>query len=225
MSSRMRRDYFNLKEFTENISHEIQTPLAIIKSKLEILVQNEKLDEEQMILIQAIYESISRLSRLNQALNLIAKIDNRQFHQTEPCNISDIIEKNLINLDELIGNKHLTIVKNIDKDIIIDVHPALAEIMFSNLISNAIKHNIIHGNINVFLDKNSFIISNTGANPEKDPANMFRRFQKADKSSNSLGLGLSIVYRIALQYQYDIHYGFKKGYHTLTINFKKMNKN
>jgi signal transduction histidine kinase len=221
MSLRMRRDFMNLKEFTENVSHEIQTPLAIIKTKLELFIQNEKLDEEQMQLIQTIYESTSRLSRLNQALNLIAKIENHQFQQSEPCNISDLIDKYLVILDDLIEDKQLTIVKNIDKGVMVELNPMLAEILLNNLISNAIKHNICNGKIEIVLTPQSLVISNTGDKPEISPSQLFRRFQKANKASNSLGLGLSIVNKIVRQYQYDIYYDYKSGYHTLQLLFRK----
>src|SRR5208283_3959431 len=90
MAKRMRRDYVNLKEFNENASHEIQTPLAIIKSKLELLIQSEGLNEEQMGMINSVYESAARMSKLNQGLLLISKIDNNQFHQTEVVNLQKI---------------------------------------------------------------------------------------------------------------------------------------
>jgi signal transduction histidine kinase len=221
MSSRMRRDYLNLKEFTENVSHEIQTPLAIIKTKLELLIQSEKLDENQMQLIQTIYESASRLARLNQALNLIAKIDNNQFQNTEPCNISNLVEKFISTLDDLIDDKHLTIIRNIDKEVFVEMNPILAEILLNNLMSNAIKHNIPNGKIEITLSDQLLNITNTGEKTEISASKLFQRFQKANKASNSLGLGLSIVKKIVNQNQISIFYNQKDGLHTVKLLLKK----
>jgi len=225
MSLRIKRDYLNLKEFTENVSHEIQTPLAIIRSKLELLIQNEKLDEQQMQMIQTIYESTSRLSRLNQALNLIAKIENNQFQQSEPCDISKLIDKYLIALDDLINEKQLAIEKNTDSKVLLNLNPMLAEILLSNLISNAIKHNTPKGRIEITLSPESLVISNTGEKPEVNTSDLFQRFRKANKNSNSLGLGLAIVHKIVKHYCFDISYDYNSNYHVITIHFENNSKN
>mgnify|MGYP000884885684 CR=1 FL=1 len=225
MSLRIKRDYLNLKEFTENVSHEIQTPLAIIRSKLELLIQNEKLDEQQMQMIQTIYESTSRLSRLNQALNLIAKIENNQFQQSEPCDISKLIDKYLIALDDLINEKQLAIEKNTDSKVLLNLNPMLAEILLSNLISNAIKHNTPKGRIEITLSPESLVISNTGEKPEVNTSDLFQRFRKANKNSNSLGLGLAIVHKIVKHYCFDISYNYNSNHHIITIYFENNSKN
>lgn len=225
MSLRIKRDYLNLKEFTENVSHEIQTPLAIIRSKLELLIQNEKLDEQQMQMIQTIYESTSRLSRLNQALNLIAKIENNQFQQSEPCDISKLIDKYLIALDDLINEKQLAIEKNTDGKVLLNLNPMLAEILLSNLISNAIKHNTPKGRIEITISPESLVISNTGEKPEVNTSDLFQRFRKANKNSNSLGLGLAIVHKIVKHYCFDISYDYNSNYHVITIYFENNSKN
>lgn len=79
------------KEFTENASHELQTPLAIFQSKLDLLLQQQELTESQAEIIQDLYQMTSRISRLNRNLLLLAKIDNAQFAKSE--NISDFIHR------------------------------------------------------------------------------------------------------------------------------------
>lgn len=98
MARKLRHDYLNLKEFNENASHEIQTPLAIIKSKLELLLQGEDLNESQMEMINSVYEATTRMSKLNQGLLLISKIDNYQFDSTEKVNLQNLVEKHSITL-------------------------------------------------------------------------------------------------------------------------------
>ncbi|MCB0585291.1 MAG: hypothetical protein KDD06_08205, partial [Phaeodactylibacter sp.] len=79
MTTKVLSDYRSLKQFTENASHEIQTPLAIIKSKIELLIQNDGRDDNELQAIQQIQEAASRLSKLNNSLLLLARIENRQY--------------------------------------------------------------------------------------------------------------------------------------------------
>ena len=219
MTGRVSRDYDEIKSFTENASHEIQTPLAIIKSKLELLSQSENLKEEQMNSIQSVYEATNRLSKLNQSLILLTKIDNQQFRESEEVNISSLINKHLNNYEELIAAKFITIKKNIEDNVKMNMNEALAEILISNLITNAIKHNIDKGIIEITLSNNHLLISNTGLPLKIDPSELFERFKKDKVSSESLGLGLSIVKKICERYSYGIKYIYSDTLHTITINF------
>ncbi len=219
MTGRVSRDYDEIKSFTENASHEIQTPLAIIKSKLELLSQSENLKEEQMNSIQSVYEATNRLSKLNQSLILLTKIDNQQFRESEEVNISSLINKHLTNYEELITAKFITIKKNIEDNVKMNMNEVLAEILISNLITNAIKHNIDKGIIEITLSNNHLLISNTGLPLKIDPSELFERFKKDKVSSESLGLGLSIVKKICERYSYGIKYNYSDTLHTITINF------
>ena len=218
MTGRVSRDYDEIKSFTENASHEIQTPLAIIKSKLELLSQSENLKEDQMNSIQSVYEATNRLSKLNQSLILLTKIDNQQFRESEEVNISSLINKHLNNYEELIAAKFISIKKNIEDNVKMNMNEALAEILISNLITNAIKHNIDKGIIEITLTNNHLLISNTGLSLKIDPSELFERFKKDKVSSESLGLGLSIVKKICERYSYGIKYNYSDTLHTITIN-------
>ena len=80
MSDKIYNDFITLREFTENASHEIQTPLAIIKSKIELLIQSENLTKEHLKQLQDIYSATGRLSKLNQFLLLItSRVFNFSF--------------------------------------------------------------------------------------------------------------------------------------------------
>ncbi len=219
MTNRVSQDYDEIKNFTENASHEIQTPLAIIKSKLELLSQSENLKEEQMNTIQSVYEATNRLSKLNQSLILLTKIDNQQFKESEEVNISILINKHLSNYEELIAAKLITIKKNIDDNVKMNMNETLAEILISNLITNAIKHNIDNGIIEITLTNNYFSISNTGIPLQSDPSELFGRFKKDTVSSESLGLGLSIVKKISERYGHEINYHYSDTLHTTSIKF------
>ena len=224
MSKKIRRDYFSLKEFNENASHEMQTPLAIINSKLELLVQSEKLSEEQMHLIKPVYEATTRMSKLNQGLLLISKIDNNQFSSTEKIEIEKIIEKNLENFEEIIQMKNIEVRKEIDEPVVLIMNKSLADILISNLITNSIKHNVQNGHINILLSRKKLRISNTGQPLSIDPQKLFERFRKSDRSGDSVGLGLAIVKEIINLYQFTIEYLLSDSIHTLIIDFSPEGK-
>ena len=221
MTEKIQLDYKNLKEFTENASHEIQTPLAIIRSKLELMVQAENLSAEQMKQVQDIYESTNRLSKLNQSLLLLAKIENRQFHETQAVNLKNMIENKLEQFSDMIAfkNIHLTPALSEGEGVTIKMSPQLADILLSNIIGNAIRHNINEGKIILKLNNNSFTVSNTG-NPLEIPGEkLFERFQKGTTSSESVGLGLSIVKQICDTYNFAVNYSYSNTMHTITIIF------
>ena len=219
MSKKIRQDYLNLKEFNENASHELLTPIAIIKSKLELLIQREDLDEKQLQLISAVFDATTRISKLNQGLLLISKIENNQFYQTEEINLAQILDKTLEHFEEMIQHRGIVVTKNYTFFSSVNMNRTLAEILVTNLISNAIRHNITSGRIELELFSDSFSVSNTGLPLKTDPANLFERFKKSENNPDSVGLGLSIVQKITILYHMRITYTYLDGLHTLKISF------
>ncbi|MCX6257678.1 MAG: HAMP domain-containing sensor histidine kinase [Bacteroidia bacterium] len=225
MSEKIRKDFLNLKEFTEDVSHETQTPLAIIRSKLELLIQTKNLDDEKMELIQSAYEAATRLSRLNQSLSLLSKIENQQYQKKEAVSLALLISKFLSNHQEFIQKKKLTVIEKTDEHVLININPDLADILISNLISNAIRHNIPDGRIEINLVPGTLIIKNTGRQTEKEPIHYFRRFSKSGRSADSLGLGLSIVKKICTIYCINIEYTYQNDLHIIILDFTEINVN
>jgi signal transduction histidine kinase len=218
MAEKIKSDYQNLKEFTENASHEIQTPLAIIRSKLELMIQSENLPEEQVKSIREIYESVNRLSKLNQSLLLLAKIENRQFGEEQIFDLKFLIEKKLGQLKELIEMKEIKVETQLSS-LEIKINPHLADILLSNILSNAIKHNINGGKIIIEIKINSLLVSNTGISPKISTEKLFGRFQKSSQSIESVGLGLSIVKQICDTYNFKVDYTYKNEMHIVSISF------
>ena len=219
MTQKVTKDYQTLKAFTENASHEIQTPLAIIKNKLEILSQSENLAENDINVLQSVNEAAARLSRLNQSLLLLAKIENLQFAEVEMIDFSYLLNRYLNNFDELAQAKGLKISKSIEEKVLVKMNESLAEILISNVISNAIKHNFTGGEITVELKSNKFRVTNTGPEPHMDTRELFGRFKKESTSGDSLGLGLSIVKTITDIYDFSIAYCYENGQHVVEIIF------
>lgn len=212
-------DFNNLKEFTENASHEMQTPLAIMQSKSEMLLQSENLDPEHIDHIRAIYTSVQRLSKLNKTLLLLSKIENNQFTERETIDVNKSIEKQLEIFEDFIENKKLKLVMNTAMDVTIEANPLLFDMVISNLISNAIKHNIKGGNITISTTKLFVSVSNSGAPPKLDSSSLFERFKKESQSSNSFGLGLAIVKKVCDNYNWKITHSFAEDQHNISIYF------
>ncbi len=218
LTDKVRSDYHSLKEFTENASHEIQTPLAIIQSKLEMLIQMPEMSEGQAGYIRTILSATHRLSKLNQTLILLAKINNLQYPECEPIYLSDIIEKQLENSYDFIKAESITVEMNLE-EVTITANRILVETLISNLISNAIRHNLENGEMRIDLRDYTLIISNTGQSLTIDPKKLFERFYKADMASDTLGLGLPIVKKICETNHWKVTYDSNNQWHILRIEF------
>jgi signal transduction histidine kinase len=219
MHERIKQDYQNLKEFTENISHEIQNPLAIINSKIDLLQQTENLSISQNKLIQSIQGNAIRLSNLNKSLILLSKIDNNQFPEKEMIDIAQIVNFHLGNFEDIIQSKHITLQKNYNNTVHILGDSNLIGIMLLNLLKNSIYHNLDPGTIEVTTEPDSLIIKNTGRKHDISHDDLFKRFIKSSDRSDSLGLGLAIVKKICEYYHFDIHYSYKNDNHIVKVHF------
>jgi signal transduction histidine kinase len=218
MSEKILQDYQNLKEFNENASHELQTPLAVIKSKLDILIQHEQMDESQMNLVHSIYEATTRMSRLNQGLLLISRIQNNQYNVTEEINFAILLDNALEHFGEMTDLQSIRVTKKYIVPMVIHMNRTLAEVLVNNLVSNAIRHNIQNGTIHITMNLKTFSITNSGPSLHVDPILLFERFRKSDDRMESIGLGLSIVQKICSLYQLTASYNYNDELHTLVIS-------
>ena len=219
LTQKVKNDYESLKSFTGNASHGIQTPLAIIKNKIELLSQSDNLEESQIHIIQSLNDAASRLSRLNQSLLLLTRIENRQFEPTDRIDLSAVVQKSIDNFRELADLKDIKIEKNIKNNVTVEMNDSLADILISNIILNAIKHNSPGGDIKIVLNENALVVSNTGNVPKLKTSELFERFKKDSSSPESLGLGLSIVKTIGETYGFELSYNYTDSMHVLQTTF------
>lgn len=205
MTQKLHNDYQSLKEFTENASHELQTPLSISLLNLEELLQ-QPLSEEAFKKVVTTINALKKLSHLNQSLLLLAKIENHQFVQKEKINVKEILEHKLIELKPLIEFKKINIQWDLHDDCYFDMHPFLADILINNLLTNAINHNKEQGIIVLSTTSETCQLCNTGPQSPLDATKIFNRFEKGN--SHSHGLGLAIVKKICDTHQLMIEYTF-----------------
>jgi len=218
MTRRIVKDYQTLKTFTDNASHEMQTPLAVINSKLDLLIQDPALDSRQVSQLQAMYDAVGKLTKLNQSLLLLTKIENNQFAFEESIQLDTLIREKLSQLEDIIHNKVIHIETNLEL-VWVNMNGQLADILLNNLLSNAIRHNTENGFIRILLTQDSLQISNPGKEFSFESSGVFNRFIKGDQSAG-LGLGLAIVKEIADKYHFPLNYRYAESLHLFQVDFR-----
>jgi signal transduction histidine kinase len=217
MTGKIITDYQTLKDFADNASHEMQTPLAVINSRLDLLLQEQGLDESRGRHLQAMYDAVSRMSRLNQSLLLLTKIGNDQFNQDIQVPMHDLVRSKLAQLEEMAEARQLKVSSRID-EVFLVMDPYLADILLNNLLTNSIRHNVNGGEIHVDLSPGSLVIANSGLPLAFPPARIFDRFVKSGPSEGT-GLGLAIVLQICEKYGYAVQYAGEGERHRFSILF------
>ncbi|MFK8101486.1 MAG: sensor histidine kinase [Saprospiraceae bacterium] len=218
---RIRENYQGHKQFTQNASHELQTPLAIIKGHVELLLQSPNIGEKEISALAIVLQNTTRLSKLNSALILLSKIENHRFSDHQKVNFNEKIEEILHNFKDLIKMRNITVQKNDHAVFEIEMSEILAEMLVTNLIQNAIRHNLTAGFLQIDIHQQKFSIANPGATLDVAPENLFKRFRRESTQEESLGLGLSIVKRICEQSKLTIDYQFDQNIHYLAVSTNK----
>lgn len=211
------RIYEQQKSFIGNASHELQTPLAIVINKLELLMEKGDLSEDQARDIGKTMEIIERLTRLNKSLLLLSKIENRQFVEDEEVDFNAIIKEEIENLKDIADFKEIDITIKEKGKFKMRMDPSLAHILISNLLRNALFHNEKKGRVHVLIDKRNVLISNSGDKNPLNPENIFKSFYKSSSKKENTGLGLAIVKAIADIYELSIVYTFSNEHHHFEI--------
>jgi signal transduction histidine kinase len=205
------------KQFIENASHETQTPLAVIQSQMEILLQMPGLTDRQAEIIQAALKETDRLTKLNKTLLLLSKIDNQQFIDRTEVNLNELTRKLVTYFDEKKERLNLSVDID-DGNQVVRTNPMLVEVMIGNLIKNAFTHNIQNGSIKIRIGPTFFEVGNTGV-PMPETDRMFERFSNRGMSTDSWGLGLPIVKKIIEVNDWEIRYEFTDTIHKFRVEF------
>lgn len=211
--------YEQQKQFIGNASHELQTPLAIMINKLEMMVETEGLQSEQANAIAEVLNTAERLVRLNKSLLLLTKIENRQFLNNEDLSLNTLVTNIVEELEDMATFKNITIQVQQQLELNLSLDSSLANIMVSNLIRNALFHNIEGGEVDIAITENALLVANTGVEGPLDAEQVFSRFYKSDASSKGTGLGLAIVQAICHLYGFEVSYYYDQSKHIFKLNF------
>ena len=205
------------KQFIGNASHELQTPLAVLGNRIEWMMDNTSLTEDQFAELSKMRQSIHRLVRLNRTLLLLSKIDNGHFLDRSDVDIVPIVENELELYKEIFAGKELVCNVNMPKRFILNMDEMLATTMVGNLIKNAFVHSSEGGTIEITLSRGELTVANNG-DEALDGARLFDRFYTSGKTG-STGLGLALVKSISGYYGFGLEYVFKEARHSFTIRF------
>ena len=218
MGNRSYKAYEEQKQFIENASHELQTPLAIVRGKVELLAESEGMTEQQMEQLDEIYATLGRAVKLNKSLLLLSRIENGQYTEMEDVSVDEILDELLPDLMDIYEHKQVRLIrKREEQPFIIRCNHSLAQILVSNLVKNWLLHNREGGELQVLTTPTSLVIKNTGDVP-LDGEKLFRRFYHGmDGKKDSTGLGLAIARSIALSSSLKLTYEWQDGMHTFRL--------
>lgn len=218
MGNRSYKAYEEQKQFIENASHELQTPLAIVRGKVELLAESEGMTEQQMEQLDEIYATLGRAVKLNKSLLLLSRIENGQYTEMEDVSVDEILDELLPDLMDIYEHKQVRLIrKREEQPFIIRCNHSLAQILVSNLVKNSLLHNREGGELQVLTTPTSLVIKNTGDVP-LDGEKLFRRFYHGmDGKKDSTGLGLAIARSIALSSSLNLTYEWQDGMHTFRL--------
>lgn len=211
--------YNQQKQFVENASHELQTPLAISMNKLELLSEQPDLSEESLLSVVDIMKVLKRMGRLNKSLLLLTKIEHLQYVGLAHVSVNQVIKDLLIELEDFAEARGIKMPLEEIDELSFYVNPDLAAILFGNILRNALIHQNTAADVQIIITSESLIIKNQGERA-LDPA-VFERFHKMNESKQGIGLGLSIVRAIADVSGLAVNYSFSDGYHQFSVSKNK----
>ncbi len=220
LAEKVQRDFRTVKQFTENASHELQTPLAVIQNKIDALLQEETLSEAQVQQLDLIAQNVRRMARLNQTLLLLAKIENDQFAIRERLDLKPLLEKRLHWLEDFFLEKQLILQIDLTS-VVININSVIAETLVTNLLTNAVKHTVINGQVKILLTINELTITNTANKPDASPEQLMERFARGNTRIEGLGLGLSMIQEICEKNRFLLKIYFENDHWTTSIYFPR----
>ena len=204
MTQELRESEKLKNDFISNVSHELKTPLAGIKNYVNLLKSKSISDEEKEKYLDNLENLCGRLSNLITNILKLNKLENQSvLPNKESVNVSELLQNKLISIIDIIETKNINLELDIDENIVINTDESNIEIIFNNLISNAIKFTSENGTIDISLKNENgtliFKVRDTGCGMSKDTGkHIFDKFYQGDTthSKEGNGLGLPLVKRV-----------------------------
>lgn len=215
-TQRSERLYEQQKLFIGNASHEMQTPLAICRNRLEMLMEDETLTEKQLNELMKTHHTLENLTRMNKSLLLLCKIENGQFVESKQVCMEELLHRYLEDYQEVYAYRDIRVSEEIVAPFCVEMNESLALVLVTNLLKNAFVHNVEGGMLHITVTSDSFAVSNTGGEP-LDEKRIFERFYQGQKKEGSTGLGLALVDSICKAAHLSVQYVYEGGLHTFRI--------
>ncbi len=191
------------REFIGNVSHELLTPISIIRIKLDNFSENTQLSDDDLRKLYEAKTTLSRLTKMVRSLLLLSRIENKEYLKNENIVLSLLLSEILTEFQDRADLKQQQITfKNTSKKDSFKGNSELLRILLSNLISNAIKYTPEKGSVSLSLEneKGNIVLNISDDGPgidQKERPYIFDRFKKFGKQKESFGLGLALVKQIA----------------------------
>lgn len=205
------------KQFIGNASHEMQTPLAICIGRLEMLMEDETLGEEQLMEVIKTHRTLKNLSKMNRSLLLLCKIEGGQFDKKTEVDFNLLLNTILPDFKMVFAHKEVQAELHCEHPFKHLMEESLATTLVSNLLKNAFAHNVKGGSVRVSITQHCMRFENTGVAEALQEDAIFTRFYHTPGKAASTGLGLPIVQAICQLYELGIRYTFEDGKHVFTI--------
>lgn len=205
-------------QFIGNASHELQTPLAIIGNRVEWLLDESKLTDEQAMELYKINKTLSRAVRLNKTLLLLTKIENSQFIETSQVDLVAIVAETVESLSEIYLSRQIKFATDLPSKFEVQMNESLASTLVTNLIKNVYVHSEQGVEARAAIVGRKLIVENQGREM-LDREHIFERFYQGSQRETSMGLGLALVAAICRHYNINIEYSFVNGSHRFVIDF------
>ncbi len=230
MMERINDVFLKEKQFIGNVSHELLTPISILKNRFENLIQNKSLNDNVVDKISDSLSTLDTMKKVIQNLLLISRIDNRQYQTNEEINFDTILSLLVENLEDRIEEKKIFVTKNLKCKSVFYGNKILIQVLITNLLTNAIKYNYKKGSIiikdAIVNDQYNLTISDTGIGMNDEQiAKIFNRFTRIHFDQEGQGIGLAIVESIAKLHQIEIQVTSEMNQGTtFTLLFPKIKK-
>lgn len=227
MVERINEFFKKEQQFIGNVSHELLTPISVLKNRLENLLQKDALDDYAIDKVSDSLITLDFMNKLIKNLLLISRIENKQYATKDSIDLQEIITGLIENFEDRIQEKGLAVSENLSWKIDLYGNRALIEILISNLLGNAIKYNIQKGSILITdeLTDDAYIlkISDTGIGmSEEQLLHIFDRFSRFGLEEDGHGIGLAIASSIAVLHHINISVSSETGKGTVfALQFPK----
>jgi signal transduction histidine kinase len=192
------------RDSTVNISHDLLTPVSVLRSKLENILLQENLDNGISAKIEESLRTLHRLKTLVNSHLLIARIENRQYLKNESFAVGDLIFEIVDELSPIASEAGISLIYNSRADFqMTQANRSLMFSMFYNVVNNAMRNTRSGGKVSIFSSFNqkrfNVNVSDTGIGiSEEQLRNLFSRFNsKSNVDEDHVGIGLAITKTIA----------------------------